>query len=118
MGPVEEVVAVQERETVSQVMTPPCRLGAVIASLTTATNGKVDTEHVATLATQEDPLEKSSSQRSKPALPKRPKYHTIRADHYAEHVGVMREHPGLTQSMDPLSSQALRPSNYRNSRRT
>ena len=49
MGPVKEIVAVPEWETVSRVMTAPCRLGAVIASLTTATNGKVDTEYVATL---------------------------------------------------------------------
>ena len=50
MGSIEEVVAVHERETVTRVMTAPYRLGAVIASLTTATNGEVETEPVATLA--------------------------------------------------------------------
>ena len=37
MAPVEEVVVVPERETLSRVMTAPCRLGVVIAPLTIAT---------------------------------------------------------------------------------
>ena len=49
VAPVEEVVVVPERETVSRVMTAPCRLGEVIAPLIIAKNGKVDTEHVAKL---------------------------------------------------------------------
>ena len=38
-----------ERDTVSQVMTAPARLEAMIASLTTATIEKVGSEHVETL---------------------------------------------------------------------
>ena len=38
--PVEEVVAVPDRDTVSQVMTAPARLEAVVASLTAATIGE------------------------------------------------------------------------------
>ena len=36
MGPVEEVVVVPERETVSRVITVPAKVNAAIASLTTA----------------------------------------------------------------------------------
>ena len=41
VAPVEEIVAVSELDTVLKVMTAPARLGAVIASLTTATKEKV-----------------------------------------------------------------------------
>ena len=46
---VEEVLAVPERDTVLQVMTAPGGLEVVIASLTTATQEKVSSEHVETL---------------------------------------------------------------------
>ena len=47
--PVEEVVAVPERETVFQVTTAPVRLEAVKASLITATREKVGLDHLETL---------------------------------------------------------------------
>ena len=46
----EEVVAVPEGETVSQLMTAPPNLEAVIASLKTATKEKVGLGHVETLS--------------------------------------------------------------------
>ena len=52
VAPVAEVIAVPERDTVSQVMTAPARLEAVVASLTTVTNS----EHVETLV-KEPPSE-------------------------------------------------------------
>ena len=46
---VEEVLAVPERDTVSQVMTATAKLDAAIASLTNATKEKISSEQVETL---------------------------------------------------------------------
>ena len=53
--PVEEVLAVPERDTVLQVMTAPGRLEAAIAYLPTATKQKVSSEHVETLGRNRHP---------------------------------------------------------------
>jgi hypothetical protein len=56
VAPEAEVVAVPERDTVSQVTIAPARLEAVVASLTTATKEKVGSAHVDTLV-KEPPSE-------------------------------------------------------------